>query len=200
MGKYVIITGDLVNSRGIDSKLWLNVLVYTLTKCSKKFDIFRGDSFQAELTIENCLEAVFYIKAKIKSLPDLDVRIGLGMGSIDYSDEHTKNSTGEAFVYSGQAFDDLHKELFLVHSALEQWDLLTNTMLNIAMELANKWTVNMAETVAAYIEHPTLNQQELAQMLNRKYQSQISTELGKANWLKIKRAVDYCQNELVKAW
>lgn len=198
MRAHVIVTGDLVNSRTKDSKIWLEVLEDTLAKYSKKFDIFRGDSFQAELAIEHCLEAVFYIKARIKSLTNMDVRMGLGIGSIDYMDEHIKNSTGDAFVNSGVVFDSLNKELFAVRSPDEEWDMLTNTMLSIATELANKWTTNMAETVAAYIYHPLLNQQELAQLLHKKYQSQVSTELGKANWLKIKKAIDYCQNELMK--
>ena len=194
----VIITGDLVNSRKIDSKIWLLVLQGTLTKYSKKFDIFRGDSFQAELELASCLETVFYIKARIKSIGGLDVRIGMGIGTVDYMDEHIKNSTGESLIYSGAIFDQLHKELFAVKSADLNWDLQTNTMLSLATELANKWTVNMAETVAAHIANPLYNQQELAILLRRKYQSQISTELGKANWQKIKNAVEYCQNELMK--
>lgn len=195
MGMHAIVTGDLVNSRSIESRIWLDVLQDTLAKYSKKFDIFRGDSFQAELELDNCLEAVFYIKARIKCIPNLDVRMGLGIGGIDFIDEHIKNSTGISFVYSGEAFDTLNKDFFAVKSANSEWDLLTNTMLSIAIELANNWTVNMSETVAAYIEYRLFNQQELAILLKRKYQSQISSALGKANWLKIKKAIDYCQNE-----
>ena len=83
---HVIIIGDLVNSRSLHSSTWLNVLEEALTKYSKKFDIFRGDSFQAELQLENCLDAIYYIKSRIKSLENLDVRIGLGIGGIDYVD------------------------------------------------------------------------------------------------------------------
>jgi len=198
MEQYVIITGDIVNSRTIDSKRWLVILEDTLKKVSLKFDIFRGDSFQAELRIDKCLEAVFYIKSRIKTLAGLDVRIGLGIGKIDYRDEHIKKSSGDAFLYSGEAFDVLNKELIFVKSSFVEWDRLANTMLTIAIELANRWTVNMAETVAAYIEQPNYNQHELAGLLKRKYQSQISTELGKANWLKIKSAIDYCQGKLME--
>lgn len=195
---HVIIIGDLVNSRSLHSSTWLNVLEEALTKYSKKFDIFRGDSFQAELQLENCLDAIYYIKSRIKSLENLDVRIGLGIGGIDYVDNYIKNSTGEAFIYSGEAFDHLNKDLFAAKSAFPEWDNVTNTMMSLAMELANKWTVNMAETVALAIEYPNYNQKELAKILKRKYQSQISTELGKANWWKIKKAIDYCQIELMK--
>jgi len=194
----VIVTGDLVHSRKVDSKIWLPILEDTLTQCAQKFDIFRGDSFQASLNIDSCLTQIFYIKARIKSISNLDVRIGLGIGSVDYENEHIKNSTGSAFIYSGEAFDLLKKDLFSVKSGHQNWDELTDSMLALAIELASKWSVNMAETVAAYIQYNTYSQQELALLLNRKYQSQVSTELGKANWLKIKQAIDYCQKELMK--
>lgn len=198
MNTHVIVTGDLVNSRTKDSKIWLKVLEDALLKYSKKFDIFRGDSFQAEFAVENCLEAIFYIKARIKTIAGLDVRMGLGIGAVDYVDEHIKNSTGEALIYSGEVFDSLNKELFAVKSFSSGWNRLTNITLALAIELANKWTVNMAETVAKSIELPNSNQHELANELNRKHQSQVSTELRKAHWYKIKKAIDYCQIELMK--
>jgi len=193
-----IITGDLVNSRAVDSKVWLSVLEDSLNHCAQKYDIFRGDSFQAAVDMEVSLAHVFYIKARMKTVANLDVRIGLGIGHIDYENEHIKNSTGSAFIYSGEAFDSLKKDLFAVKTEYQNWDILTNTMLSLAMELANKWTANMAETVAATMKNATHNQQELASLLHRKYQSQVSTELAKANWLKIKHAIDYCQQELLK--
>lgn len=195
---YVILTGDLVNSRSLNGKVWLPVLEDALCRYTKKFDIFRGDSFQAELDIAQCLEAVFYIKAKLKTIPNLDVRMAVGLGQVEHEADHIKSSTGEAFVFSGEAFDALGKELFAVKSNSTAWDTLTNTVLSIAIELANKWTVNMAETVVAVIEQPDYNQQDLAKILNRKYQSQVSTEISKAHWVKIKRAIDYCQQELLK--
>lgn len=198
MNTHAIITGDLVDSRMVDSTIWLPVLEDTLGKYSVKYDIFRGDSFQAELDLTTCLERIFYIKARLKSIGNIDVRIGLGIGSIEYNNDHIKNSTGESFIYSGKAFDFLKKELFAVKTAYEEWDILTNTMLLLAVELASKWTVNMAETVAAYLEYPNYSQQQLGTLLKRKYQSQVSTELTKANWVKIKSAIDYCQKELMK--
>ena len=195
---YAIITGDIVKSRSVDSQIWLPKLQSALEKVSEKFDIFRGDSFQVAVPLETCIEAMFYIKACIKSIAQLDVRMSLGIGEIDYLDDHIKKSTGEALVFSGEAFDELNKELLLLKSKWPEWDEYSNITLQLACELANKWTNNMAMTVAAVLEYPDANQQEIATRLNKKYQSQISTELQKAQWTKIKKAIDFTTAALLK--
>lgn len=193
-----ILTGDIVTSRGADIKVWLPVLEESLRHYSNKFDIFRGDSFQIEVPVDKTLEAFFYIKSSIKSIVPLDVRIGIGIGEIDYENEHIKNSTGEALIYSGEAFDTLDKSLIQVKSPWDSWNEPTNIMLALANELANRWTVNMSKTVATVIKYPEANQQKIAQLLNKKYQSQVSTELTNASWNSIKMTIDYCTKELLK--
>lgn len=198
MQLYAIITGDIVDSRSKDIKEWMPVLESALTDCSDKFDIFRGDSFQLMVELAQAVEAMFYIKSRIRSLGHLDVRMGLGIGDVDYLDNHIKNSSGEAFVRSGEAFESLNKDLIAVKSLWEDWDESSNILLGLCVEIANKWTVNMAETVAQSLRHPEANQQELAKMLQRKHQSQVSTELTKASWNKINKAISYCTQELLK--
>ena len=199
MGKiYAILTGDIVGSRKANIEKWLPILEESLKHYSDNFDIFRGDSFQIAVPVEQCIEAVFLIKSCIRTVEPLDVRIGLGLGEVSYWDEHIKNASGEALVNSGEAFDALEKNLICVKSLWSQWDEPTNIMLQLAIELANRWTVNMGQTVSTLIKNPHLNQSEIARLLNRKYQSQISTELANANWQKIKVTIDYCTKELIK--
>ena len=195
---YAILTGDVVNSRKADIQKWLPVLEENLHYYSNNFDIFRGDSFQVAVPLEQCIEALFLIKATIRAIEPLDVRIGLGLGEVSYWDAHIKNSAGDALIRSGEAFDALDKNLINVKSPWSEWDEPTNIMLNLATELANRWTQNMAQTVATQIKNPDANQSELAKILKKKYQSQISTELGNANWHKIKVTIDYCTKELIK--
>ncbi|GAA4518025.1 hypothetical protein [Sphingobacterium thermophilum] len=192
-----ILTGDIVHSRKVSSEIWLSVLTDCLRHYSNKFDIFRGDSFQIELPLEKCIEAVFYIKASIRTIEKLDVRLGLGIGKIEVERQHVKDSSGEAYIFSGEAFDTLDKELIRVRSPFDHWDESTNIMLQLATELANRWTVNMAKTVKTAIEHPEASQLELTKLLHRKHQSQISTELKKANWQKIKLTIEYCTKQLL---
>lgn len=198
MGLYAIITGDIVDSRSKDVREWMSVLESTLAYCSDRYDIYRGDSFQLMVDLDKCIELIFYIKARIKALGNLDVRIGLGIGAVDYLDKHIKNSSGEAFVLSGEAFESLNKDLIAVRSPWKDWDEASNILLSLCVEIANKWTINMAETVAETLQYPEANQQELAKRLQRKHQSQVSTELTKANWSKLNKAIMYCTKQLLE--
>ena len=51
------------------------------------WEIYRGDSFQLETTPEKALEASIYIKANIKQLRNLDVRMAIGLGQKSYQGE-----------------------------------------------------------------------------------------------------------------
>ncbi|WP_031301643.1 hypothetical protein [Sphingobacterium paucimobilis] len=195
---YAIITGDIVDSRSKDIREWLPQLESALKDCSDRYDIFRGDSFQLMIALEKSIESMFYLKSRIKSMGDLEVRMGLGIGTVDYMDDHIKNSFGDAFVRSGEAFESLHKDLIAVRSPWADWDELSNIMLNLCVEIANRWTVNMAETVSEALRFPKANQQELAKKLQRKHQSQVSTELTKAGWNKLNKAIIYCTEQLMK--
>lgn len=195
---HAILIGDIVNSREYKPTLWQPVLEKSLQQYAKTFDIFRGDSFQAELPLATCFEFIFYIKAQIKALGKLDIRIGLGIGEVEYSSKEISNSTGEAFLNAGEAFDTLKKNLIALRSPWREFDEPVQIMLELATELANRWTVNMAESVAIAIAHPDYNQQELTKILNRKHQSQVSTELTKAHYNAIKKVIEYCTQELQK--
>lgn len=195
---YAVLIGDIVGSRTRSPEEWLPVLEHALAHYSSSFDIYRGDSFQLMVEVDKILEAYFYIKARIKTVGALDVRMSIGIGTIDYEAGHIKVSSGEAFVRSGEAFETLQKDLVAVQSPWSDWDEMASHMLQLSVELANKWTNNMAETVAVSIANPLANQQELAALLNRKYQSQVSTELNKSNWLKINRSLVYCTSEMLK--
>lgn len=195
---HVIIIGDIVDSRRIEAGVWLPVLEEVLQKYSGTFDIFRGDSFQVDVPVEKCFEFVFYLKARLKSLGALDVRLGIGVGTVDYVGKKIKSSNGEAFVLAGEAFDSLKKELLTLRTPWVAYDVPINIMLDLAMELTGRWTVNMAESIAAALAYPNANQQELATILNRKYQSQVSTELNKGHYAIIRKVIDYSTQELIK--
>ena len=195
---HIIIIGDIVNSRQVDTDLWLPVLEEALKRYTQKFDIFRGDSFQAELPVADCFKFVFYVKARIRSLAPLDVRLGIGIGEVEYTDDSIRKSNGSAFVYAGEAFDALRKDLVMLRSPWSEYDEPVNIMMDLAMELSDKWTVNMAESVAIALENPEASQKELADMLKRKYQSQVSTELSKAHFAQLSKVMDYCTQQLIK--
>lgn len=191
-----ILSGDVIKSRSADPKVWMPALEEAISLYSDKFDIFRGDSFQAELTLQNVLTAVFYIKASMLAL-DLDVRIGIGIGTKEHDAPHIKNAFGSALIYSGEAFEELKKETVFFKSAYPKLDALCNVLLPLVAELTARWTTNMAETVKVAFRNEGANQAELAKILNKKYQSQVSTELQKASYAKMQHALAYCTQEML---
>lgn len=191
-----VISGDIINSRSTNPTIWMPVLEDALKLYSDKFDIFRGDSFQAELTLQDVLTAVFYMKAAMLAL-HLDVRIGIGIGTKEHDAPHIKNSFGSALTYSGEAFETLKKETVSFKSAHPRLDAVCNVVLPLVAELTNRWTPNMAETVKAAFRNEGASQAELAKILDKKYQSQVSTELQKASYAKIHHALAYCTQEML---
>lgn len=191
-----VISGDIIKSRSADPKVWMPALEEALGLYAKKFDVFRGDSFQAELSLADVLTAVFYLKAAMIAL-HLDVRIGIGIGTKDHDAPHIKNSFGSALVYSGEAFEELKKDTVILKSTDPQLDGLCNVILPLAAELTLRWTPNMAETVKVAFRNQGANQAELAKILNKKYQSQVSTELQKAGYARIQQALDYCTQQIL---
>jgi hypothetical protein len=87
-----IITGDIVNSRKLSSKIWIDGFKKLLNNFGKnpvEWDIYRGDEFQME--VKNPEEA-FIIALRIKSYfktLKLDVRMSIGFGDMTY--KATKN-------------------------------------------------------------------------------------------------------------
>ena len=80
-----VITGDIIKSRSINNQgLWLKELKFALGMLSSDqsyYEIYRGDSFQLEFKdFYKSFEAAVYIKACIKSIKGLDVRMSIGIG------------------------------------------------------------------------------------------------------------------------
>ncbi len=192
-----IITGDIVKSRTGDPNVWLPELQTALSVYTDKFDIFRGDSFQAEISVDKVLEATFYIKASLIAI-QLDARIGIGLGQKDNQAAHLKHTFGSALVYSGEAFDELKKETVFLRTANPDIDELCNTILPLITEISNRWTPNIAATVKSALVNEEINQVDLAKLLGKKYQSQVSTELQKAGFSKMQRALNYCTHKMLR--
>ena len=198
MSIHAIITGDLINSRKYDTSLWLPILEEALEKYSTSFSIFRGDSFQMEVSLDKLFESVFYLKASLKSIDGLDVRFGIGVGTVIYEDLDIKKSTGDAFIFSGESLDHLGKESIAFKSCWSGLDELVNIILSLSVKLVDQWTVNMSETVKATLDYPDLNQIDLAKKIGRNHQSQFSKELNKSNFGKIQQGIQYCTQELLR--
>lgn len=166
-----ILTGDVINSRNIPSEEWLPLLKNTFDTIGaspKTWEIFRGDSFQIEIEIiENTLLFVLNLKAIMKRIHSLDVRIAIGIGSKNNNYTNITEGSGEAFIKSGTAFDTLVKKQNLaISSPWKEFDSIINTSLNLGLLTMDNWSVNSADFVKTYLENPQKTQKIIAKELN----------------------------------
>ncbi len=167
-----VITGDIIKSRSINNQgLWLKELKFALGMLSSDqsyYEIYRGDSFQLEFKdFYKSFEAAVYIKACIKSIKGLDVRMSIGIGEKSHQGETVSESNGEAFVFSGETFENLKKEKqnLKIKTKNQQLNEELNLYFKLALIAMDNWTVNSAEIVKLSLKHPNMIQSELAKIV-----------------------------------
>ena len=183
-----ILTGDIINSRDSSAKTWLSVLKKALTAIAEdsNWEVFRGDSFQIESTAEEALLKAIYVKAAVKTLKGLEVRIAIGIGEKDFSSKKITESNGEAFIYSGEKLDELKEErsTLAVKSSWQEFDYEMNISIRLALIAMDGWSPISAEMVKLSIENRGIAQNDLAEMTG-KSQSTVSEALKRARFHEI---------------
>ena len=191
-----IITGDIVNSQKVDSKLWLKDLKSVLRKYGKSpenWEIFRGDMFQLEVDTKDAVLAAIVIKAHIKTYEKLDVRIAIGIGDTSYRSKKITESNGDAYMHSGRCFEGLKRNrLAIVTPWPEDIDEEINLYLILASLTMDSWTPATADTMAYALLHPDYNQATISKKL-KKSQSTISANLNRAGYDEIVKMINRCQ-------
>jgi hypothetical protein len=168
-----VLTGDIVSSRSVSNpEIWLDPLKRVLRKhgdSPEKWEIFRGDSFQALSEPEESLILAFRIKSVIKKQKeaDLDVRIAIGLGMNDQEPEKISEATGDAFIRSGRLLEKLKEErrLLGIESPWKPFNDEINMMLMLAMIVMNGWSSNTSEAAELLFQNPDIRQTEMAEKL-----------------------------------
>jgi hypothetical protein len=161
-----IITGDIIKSRKIDSKKWINdlkTLFQTFGKNPNDWEIYRGDEFQIEVkNPEEALKVAVLIKAFLKSIK-LDARMSIGIGDKTYNSRNITESNGSAFVRSGELFENLKKQKvnLALNSKNAEFDNTLNLMLKLSLSFMDSWLQQSAEFVLVALQNPTLSQEEI---------------------------------------
>lgn len=182
-----VLTGDIIKSQEIAKpSIWLEALknaLDVLTKKEKFWSIYRGDSFQLELSdpMEAYMAAI-YIKACIKTIKNLDIRIAIGIGKKEHQGKDVSESNGPAFVYSGETLEELKKikTNLKLKSENSAFDEEINLYLKLLLIGIDNWTVNSAEIVKLTIENPNMLQTELAVLIDTS-QNAVSKRQKRAN-------------------
>lgn len=182
-----ILTGDIINSKKVGkSATYLAILERVLQQLSnskKDWEIYRGDSFQIEIANPAlAFYSAMCIKAALKQIKPLDVRIAIGIGEKTHDAKKVSQSNGSAFIRSGELFETLEKSLkqnLAIKSSKPNLDKELNTYINLALIPMNSWTPNAAEIVYLSLLYPEKNQKQLGKLIQIK-QNTVSERLKRA--------------------
>ncbi|HET8886297.1 MAG TPA: winged helix-turn-helix domain-containing protein [Salinimicrobium sp.] len=150
----------------------------------KNWEIFRGDSFQLEIPQpEEAYLAALRIKAEIKLIKNLDVRMAIGIGKKQFDASKITESNGEAFVNSGEKFEILKKEKInlAIKSPWDSFDREMNLFFKLALNTMDNWSVKSVEIIRIMLKTPDINQKEIGKILGIA-QSSVSERQKRAFW------------------
>jgi DNA-binding CsgD family transcriptional regulator len=185
-----VITGDLVNSRRLDTTHYLSGLNALLSqlqqaKLIQQFEIFRGDAFQAVAEPQSGLLLAVYIRIALKAMDAQrwDARIAIGLGT----EQAQSAGYGSAFVNSGQALDGLMKNCRL---ALKNDNDRTNTIVSDLLPMLDHVVSRLSQTEARIVQARIFatSNQEVAEKL-QKAASTVSATLKRAAYEEIMRFI-----------
>lgn len=166
-----VITGDVVASRSMDAVQWMPVLKQVLSELGRApidWDIYRGDAFQ--LLVEQPEQAFLMamrIKAGFRSQKGLDIRMAIGIGTLETKTERVAESSGSAFISAGSLVDKLSglNRTLGMSSPWPNFDQEMNVGMALASALMDRWLPNYAEAVAWYLREPNLTQKALGKKI-----------------------------------
>ncbi|MDZ7682508.1 MAG: transcriptional regulator [Fodinibius sp.] len=182
-----VITGDIVNSRHSSPKETLEDLksvLQTYGKSPRDWEIYRGDSFQLVVAApKDSLDIAVTIKAMLKTEQGRDGRMGIGIGSISYRAQAVTESNGDAFVRSGNCFEQLraNKTNLAVESPWAEFDDEMNLYFQLALIAMDDWSPASAEFMIAQLTNEDQSQQALATTLGIS-QSSVSERKKRARY------------------
>ena len=178
-----IIIGDIVDSQRLEVNQWMEALKAFLNSYGpspQDWQIFRGDSFQFEVSSPaNALNTALHLKAHLRSHSNATVRLGIGIGQVEYRSDQITESQGEAFVNAGKAFDGLKKATLAMHTPWKNVNKSIASSVEMAMYIVEDWSVAEAEAYRILLEKPDINQTEMAQILGIT-QGRVSDRLKRA--------------------
>ncbi|AZQ57921.1 hypothetical protein EJ994_03555 [Maribacter sp. MJ134] len=193
-----IITGDIINSENYPSSEWIPILKEYFSRFGTSpmvWEIYRGDEFQLKVNQENALFTAIQIKAILKSIKGLDVRMGIGIGLETFTGSGVSESNGPAYQRSGRKFDSLKESKVNLSIATgdESHDKTINLMLKLALDFMDNWSVVSAEIVTMILDNLEASQKELALKLGIK-QSAVSQRLKRARIDLVLELLAYYEN------
>ena len=195
-----VITADIINSDEYPTAIWMDLLKTSLKKWGKSpadWEIYRGDELQLRTRPELALSTAIELKARIKTIKGLDIRIAIGLGEEDFRANTVSESNGTAYRRSGRTLEFLksQKKKMGIDLGISTYNRTFNLLIDLTSDFMDNWSSVSAELVAASLSQKGITQNEMAQLLQIN-QSAVSQRKKRARLHLINDLLDYYQQIL----
>lgn len=200
-----VITGDIINSRDLDSNSYsevLSELQQELTLLKERYqaesDVYRGDSFQIALYQPWLgLKLAVLIRLRLKSGDyNVDARQSIALANTNELRKNVKVSTGKAFVLSGQMLDEMKSNTLTFNSDNNALNFHLPVTVRLLDVLMNSLTAAQSEALYCYLTNDKSTHKELALKLN-KNRANVTKLLNSSQYLLVADTLKYYET-LVK--
>lgn len=197
-----VITGDIIHSKHHKPEQWLELLKQLFKNAGTlvgQWEIYRGDEFQVEVPDpENALLMALLIKATIKKISTLDVRLSIGIGEKTYTGKKVSESNGPAFSNSGEQLSGMKRQKInlLLKSGNEALDKELNIILKLGSVIWDNWSEVSAELAVILLQNPKQVQEKIAQTLGIK-QAAVSQRYKRAELALVLETEEYFKEKIL---
>ena len=195
-----VLTADIIRSEDFPTAIWMDVIKTNLSRWGsspKDWEIYRGDEFQLRTEPQKALLIALDLKARIKRVKGLDVRISIGIGEEDYFSGKVSESNGTAYRRSGRKLEQLKQEG--KNLGIDGGTSLDNRTFNLILDLASdfmdSWSEVSSEIVSHSLAQPGITQTEMAIQLGIK-QSAVSQRKKRARLDLVNEVLEYYENHI----
>ena len=195
-----VITADIINSDQYSTAIWMELLKTSLKSWGESpadWEIYRGDELQLRTSPEHALSIAIGLKARIKTIKGLDIRIAIGLGEEDFRANTVSESNGTAYRRSGRMLEFLksQKKKMGMDIGISAYNRTFNLMIDLASDFMDNWSSVSAEIVAASLSQKGITQTEMAHLLQIN-QSAVSQRQKRARLYLIKDLLNYYHQTL----
>ena len=199
---YAVLTGDIVKSSKLTAAQLESVRECVLAAIDQargwrrgtvkgKAEFYRGDAWQVLVAdVSQALRVALLIRASVIAQGIADTRVSIGLGTVDnLSRTRVSLSTGEAFVLSGHALDELSvaTRLTIAASSRPVAPWLRSAAL-LCDALVSQWTARQAEIVALMLDRRDTTHENIARLVTPPITQQaVSKALTGAGWMAIEQ-------------
>lgn len=216
---YVVITGDIINSRQNQfNKDKLKCKIEDLNKelndsIITDFSILKGDEVQGVIKYDHNI--FFVVRKLINCFRPYDIRLGIGVGSIDDMRENVSSweLNGEAFYFARDAIDEIKnkkkKEIeyrVTIKTNNNELDKTINLFYSYISDIIVKWkddTLEILQNLEKGLSH-----EEIAKIIksypenkDKKFESirsNVTHKIKRSGWYKVKLTEEVLSNILLK--